>query len=210
MIMVLGYLCGKPQETMETLTCQYFCMIIFEFIRHFYFQNDVFQFLKVFSDIGFRVNLEERLENFEVFFILQIRNRDAKKIPKTVLKYRLKTKETTYTLFFAKRLVVSFRSHLIRAISVLLEDPLRIISGTRRAGKNPKTDSDSAHQNQQRIPDRSNFMIDIENFMFFSKITINLINQYWSIFNFSTKSKTINNHIIIFIYFPFTQNVTIN
>jgi hypothetical protein len=73
--------------------------------------------------------------------------RDDKKIPKTVLKTKLKTKETTYTLIFRKYIVVSFRSHSIRAFSVLSEDSLRIISGIWSAGKNPKTASDSASRN---------------------------------------------------------------
>jgi hypothetical protein len=47
-----------------------------------------------------------------------------KKIPKTVLKTRFKTKENTYTLVFGKFLVVSFPSHSIRAFSVFLEDSL--------------------------------------------------------------------------------------
>jgi hypothetical protein len=69
--------------------------------------------------------------------------RGAKKIPKTALKTRLKL---TCTLFFGKYLVISFRSQSIRRFSVCLEDSLRIISGTWRAEKNLKTDSDSAHQ----------------------------------------------------------------
>jgi hypothetical protein len=72
------------------------------------------------------------------------------KIPKTVLKTGLKTKKTTYIFNFGKYLVVPFRSHSIRAFSVFLEDSLRIISETCRAGRareNLKTDSDSAHQN---------------------------------------------------------------
>jgi hypothetical protein len=52
-----------------------------------------------------------------------------KRIPKTVLKTRLQTKETTRRLAFGKYLVVSFRSHSIRAFSVFLEDSLKIISG---------------------------------------------------------------------------------
>jgi hypothetical protein len=49
----------------------------------------------------------------------------VRKIPKTVLETRLKFKETTYTLFFEKYLVVS-----IEAFSVFLKDSLRIISET--------------------------------------------------------------------------------
>jgi hypothetical protein len=47
-----------------------------------------------------------------------------------VLKTRLNTKETTYTLVFVKYLEGSFQSYSIRAFSVFLEDSLRIISGT--------------------------------------------------------------------------------
>jgi hypothetical protein len=53
--------------------------------------------------------------------------RGSTKIPKTVLKTRLKT---TYTLVFVKYLVVSFQGHSIRANSVFLERSLKIISGT--------------------------------------------------------------------------------
>jgi hypothetical protein len=68
--------------------------------------------------------------------------REAKKIPKTVLKTRLKTEETKCTLVLRKYLVVCFRSHSVRAFSVFLEDSLRTISGTGRAGKNLKKDKD--------------------------------------------------------------------
>jgi hypothetical protein len=44
----------------------------------------------------------------------------AKNIPKTFLKTRLKTKETTCTLIKVKYLVVSFPSQLKRAFSVFL------------------------------------------------------------------------------------------
>jgi hypothetical protein len=56
--------------------------------------------------------------------------RGAKKIPETVLKTRLKTKETTYTLVFVKYLVISFPSHSMRAFLVFLKALLRIISAT--------------------------------------------------------------------------------
>jgi hypothetical protein len=54
-----------------------------------------------------------------------------KRFQKQRLKTRLKPGETTYTLIFRKYLVVSFRSHSIRALfSVFFENSLRIISGT--------------------------------------------------------------------------------
>jgi hypothetical protein len=49
--------------------------------------------------------------------------------------------------------VVSFPSHSKEAVSVFLEYSVRKIAKTRRAKKNPKTDSDSAHQNYARIID---------------------------------------------------------
>jgi hypothetical protein len=58
------------------------------------------------------------------YFTDMRRTRDAKNIPKTVLKTRLETKETketTYTSGFRKYLVVSLRSHSIRAFAVFLE-----------------------------------------------------------------------------------------
>jgi hypothetical protein len=56
--------------------------------------------------------------------------RGAKKIPKTCLKTKLKSKEITNILVFE-----TFPNHSIRKFSVFLEDELRIISGTQRAGK---------------------------------------------------------------------------
>jgi hypothetical protein len=66
--------------------------------------------------------------------------RCARKILNPVLETTLITKETTYTLEFGKYFVVSFWSHLIRAFSVLLEDSLRIISETWRAGTKLSTE----------------------------------------------------------------------
>jgi hypothetical protein len=47
------------------------------------------------------------------------RTRQAKKIPKTVLKTRLKTKETTFTLVFGKYFPVAFGCHSI-SVCVLI------------------------------------------------------------------------------------------
>jgi hypothetical protein len=63
-------------------------MTVFEFIGQFFFHNDVFKPQEVSSKHVIRVFLENGLGQ----------NRGAKKIPKTVLKTRLKTKETTYIL----------------------------------------------------------------------------------------------------------------
>jgi hypothetical protein len=54
--------------------------------------------------------------------------RGAKKIPKTILKAKLKAKPATYTFVFVKYLVVSSRSHSIRAFSVFLENSLTGLS----------------------------------------------------------------------------------
>jgi hypothetical protein len=72
---------------------------------------------KSFQSLGSAYSYRMDLENFRHF-------------SKTVLKTRLITKETTYTLVFVKYLVVSFRSHSIKAFSVFLEDSLRIILET--------------------------------------------------------------------------------
>jgi hypothetical protein len=47
-------------------------MLIFEFIVQFYFQNDVFKPQEVFSELKIREFLENRLESFQAFLILQI------------------------------------------------------------------------------------------------------------------------------------------
>jgi hypothetical protein len=44
----------------------------FEFIGQFYFQNDVFKLIKIFSKLGIRVFLENGLGSFQPFLILQI------------------------------------------------------------------------------------------------------------------------------------------
>jgi hypothetical protein len=58
---------------------------------------------------GIRVNLEIGLGSFQSFLIIHIsylgQTRGDKKIPKTVLKTMLKTKETTYTLVFGTTLL---------------------------------------------------------------------------------------------------------
>jgi hypothetical protein len=81
---------------------------------------------RVLSELEIRVFLENGLEGFQTFLILQ--TREAKRIPKTVLKTILKTKETTYIIVFVKYLAIDFRNHSIRAFSVFLKDSLKIIS----------------------------------------------------------------------------------
>jgi hypothetical protein len=75
-------------------------MTVFEFIGHFFIQNDVFKLQETFSEYEIRVLLEHGLVSCpDISYFLDLRQfGDAKKISKTVLKTRLKTKETTYTL----------------------------------------------------------------------------------------------------------------
>jgi hypothetical protein len=47
-------------------------MVIFEFVGQFFFQNDVFKLQEVFSELEIRVFLENGLESFQQFLILQI------------------------------------------------------------------------------------------------------------------------------------------
>jgi hypothetical protein len=47
-------------------------MTVFEFIGQFCFQNNIFKLQEVFSELGIRVFLENGLENFQMFLILQI------------------------------------------------------------------------------------------------------------------------------------------
>jgi hypothetical protein len=47
-------------------------MVIFEFFVQFFNQNGVFKFEKVFSELEFRVFLENGLGSFQKFLILQI------------------------------------------------------------------------------------------------------------------------------------------
>jgi hypothetical protein len=51
---------------------------IFEFTRQFFFQNEVFKFQEIFSELGIRVILENGLESFQEFFILQICDKPEK------------------------------------------------------------------------------------------------------------------------------------
>jgi hypothetical protein len=78
-----------------------------------YWKNDVFKLQKFFSELEIRLFLENGFGSYQKFLNLQISDetRHANKIPKTILKTRLKTKEITYNLVFVKYLVVFFRSH---------------------------------------------------------------------------------------------------
>jgi hypothetical protein len=62
----------KFRDSQESLNSETFFMSIFEFIGEFYFQNDIFKLLKVVSELEIRAFLENGLENFQKFLILQI------------------------------------------------------------------------------------------------------------------------------------------
>jgi hypothetical protein len=55
-------------------------LTIFVFVGQFFFQNVVFKLKEVFSEYGIRVFLENGLESFQTFFILQIC--DKSEVPK--------------------------------------------------------------------------------------------------------------------------------
>jgi hypothetical protein len=75
-------------------------MTIFEFVGYLFFQNSVFELQEDFSGHGIRVFFETGLGSFQTFLIFPDlrQTKCAKKIPKTVLKTRLKIKVNTYTL----------------------------------------------------------------------------------------------------------------
>jgi hypothetical protein len=113
--MVLEYPSKKSQNNGNPYTWTIF-MPIFEFVGQFFFQNDVHKLQEDFSEVGIRVFLENGLASLQTFLTLQTCDKPEVilKIPKTVLKTRRKTKETTFALFFGKSLVVPIRSHSIR------------------------------------------------------------------------------------------------
>jgi hypothetical protein len=57
---------------MKTLTCKKLFMTIFDCTGQFYFQNDVFKFQAVFSELEIKVFLENGLGSFQAFHILQL------------------------------------------------------------------------------------------------------------------------------------------
>jgi hypothetical protein len=69
--MVLSYPIKKSQNYENPYTCKIF-MTIFEFVRQFFFQNDVFKLQEVFSELEIRVFLGNGLGSFQAFLILQI------------------------------------------------------------------------------------------------------------------------------------------
>jgi hypothetical protein len=64
--MVLGY----PRKKSQNYEKKNFFMTIFELVRHFFFQNDVFKLQEDFSELGIRVFLVNGLESFQTFLIL--------------------------------------------------------------------------------------------------------------------------------------------
>jgi hypothetical protein len=81
-------------------------------------------FLKLYRALNQRILEEKTWKLPGISYFTNLRQtRDATKIPKTVFKFRLDTKETTYTLVFENNLLVSFRSYSIRAFSVFLNEP---------------------------------------------------------------------------------------
>jgi hypothetical protein len=69
-------------------------MTIFEFFGQLYFQNNVFKLQEDFSELGFRIFLENGLPEISYFTDLR-QTRGVKTILKRVLKTKLKIKETT-------------------------------------------------------------------------------------------------------------------
>jgi hypothetical protein len=105
-------------------------MVIIESNGQFFFQNDVFKLQEDFSELWDQSIPRGWTWKFPVnsYFRDMRQTRGVRKIQKTVLKTRFKTKETTLTFVFEKYLVVSFWSLSIMAFSVFLEDSLRIRS----------------------------------------------------------------------------------
>jgi hypothetical protein len=64
-------------------------------VGQFFFKNYIYKLQEVFSEHGIRVFPEKGHGSFQRYLR---QTRCAKNIPKTVLKIRLKTKDTTYTL----------------------------------------------------------------------------------------------------------------
>jgi hypothetical protein len=83
----------KFRDLQRSLTWRKFFMTVFEFIGHFFIQNDVFKLQEAFSEYEISVLLEHGLVSCpEISYFLDLRQTsDAKKIPKTVLKTRLKS-----------------------------------------------------------------------------------------------------------------------
>jgi hypothetical protein len=98
--------------------CEKLFMAILElFIGQFYFQIHV-------------IKLQRTWRFPDIFYFTDLRpTRGAKKIPNTVLKTRLKIKETAYTLVFGKNIVVCFQSQYFQYLGTL-----KIFSGTWCAG----------------------------------------------------------------------------
>jgi hypothetical protein len=81
----------KVRDLQGSLSWEKFFICVFEFIGQFFFQNDVFKLQEVISELEIRVFLENGAGRFQAFLILQISDKQSKKIPKIVLKTRQKT-----------------------------------------------------------------------------------------------------------------------
>jgi hypothetical protein len=102
------------------------------------FLNSKMSFQSLRSEYSLWTDLE--VSKHLLFYRFQT-NQKCSKDFKNKFENKTQNQRTTYTLVFVKYLLVCFRSPWIRACSVFLEDSLRIISETWRAGKNLTTQS---------------------------------------------------------------------
>jgi hypothetical protein len=84
-------------------TSNTFFITDFEFIRTFFTWNDVFKFQEVFSENGIRSDLE--VSRHFLLYRFETNQRWWKHSKNSFENYRLKTKETTYTLVFGNTLL---------------------------------------------------------------------------------------------------------
>jgi hypothetical protein len=72
-VFLLGYpKTLKVRDLQGSLSWEKFFITVFEFIGQLCFQNDVFKLQEVFSELEIRLFLENGLESFQTFLILQI------------------------------------------------------------------------------------------------------------------------------------------
>jgi hypothetical protein len=109
-------------------------MIIFEYIRQFFSQNDVFKLQAHFPELGIRVFLENVLGTFQTFLILQIW--DKLEVLKIFQKefWKLNSKQMKPPiLWISENTLFSLsKDTQLRHFFVFLEDSFRIISGVWR------------------------------------------------------------------------------
>jgi hypothetical protein len=97
-----------------------------------------------------RTDLE--VSRYFLFYRFETDQRCKKDSKNSFENYTQDQRNHVYFGFPGKYIVVTFRSHLIRAFSVFLEH-FGLYQEPDGLEKNLKTDSDSAHQNQSRIVD---------------------------------------------------------